>query len=51
METAIGYLSIKQTSEKGNISVRWVDVLCKAGRWSYGDWIVLGNSKGCRKAC
>ena len=26
------YLSIKQTSEKWNISVRWINGLCKAGR-------------------
>ena len=32
METAMGYLSIKQTSEKWNISVRWINDLCKAGR-------------------
>lgn len=28
----MGYLSIKQTSEKWNISVRWINDLCKAGR-------------------
>ena len=28
----MGYLSIKQTSEKGNISVRWINDFCKAGR-------------------
>ena len=32
METAMGYLSIKQTSEKWNISVRWINDLCKNGR-------------------
>ncbi len=32
LETAMGYLSIKQTSEKWNISVRWINDLCKAGR-------------------
>ena len=32
METVMGYLSIKQTSEKWNISVRWINDLCKAGR-------------------
>ncbi len=28
----MGYLSIKQTSEKWNISVRWINDLCKNGR-------------------
>ena len=28
----MGYLSIKQTSEKWNISVRWLNDLCKNGR-------------------
>ena len=32
MEAAMGYLSIKQTAEKWNISVRWINDLCKAGR-------------------
>jgi len=27
----MGYLSIKQTSEKWNISVRWINDLCKVG--------------------
>ena len=30
----MGYLSIKQTAEKWNISVRWINDLCKAGRIS-----------------
>lgn len=28
----MGYLSIKQTSEKWNISARWINDLCKGGR-------------------
>lgn len=32
MGNFMGYLSIKQTSEKWNLSVRWISDLCKAGR-------------------
>lgn len=28
----MGYLSIRQTSEKWNLSARWINDLCKAGR-------------------
>lgn len=28
----MGYLSIKQTSEKWNLSARWISDLCKDGR-------------------
>ena len=28
----MGYLSIKQTSEKWNLSARWINVLCANGR-------------------
>lgn len=28
----MGYLSIRQTSEKWNLSARWISDLCKAGR-------------------
>ena len=32
MENCMGYLSIRQTSEKWNICARWINDLCKAGR-------------------
>jgi len=32
MENFMGYLSIKQTSEKWSLSVRWINDLCKEGR-------------------
>lgn len=32
MEKSMGYLSIRQTSEKWNISVRWISDLCASGR-------------------
>ena len=32
MENFMGYLSIKQTSEKWSLSVRWINNLCKEGR-------------------
>ena len=28
----MGYLSIRQTAEKWNLSARWISDLCKAGR-------------------
>lgn len=28
----MGYISIRQTSEKWNLSDRWINDLCKAGR-------------------
>lgn len=28
----MNYLSIKQTSEKWGVSIRWINDLCKAGR-------------------
>lgn len=28
----MGYLSIKQTAEKWNLSARWINDLCKEGR-------------------
>lgn len=31
-ENCMGYLSIRQTSEKWNLSARWISDLCKAGR-------------------
>lgn len=30
----MGYLSIRQTAEKRNLSARWISDLCKAGRIS-----------------
>lgn len=30
----MGYLSIRQTSEKWNLSARWISDLCKGGRIS-----------------
>ena len=32
MEAAMGYMSIKQTSEKWNLSHRWINDLCVEGR-------------------
>lgn len=32
MENFMGYLSIKQTSEKWSLSVRWINDFCKEGR-------------------
>ena len=31
-ENCMGYLSIRQTAEKWNLSARWISDLCKAGR-------------------
>lgn len=32
MEKCMGYLSIRQISEKWNLSARWINDLCKEGR-------------------
>ena len=32
MEKCMGYLSIRQTSEKWNLSARWINDLCSDGR-------------------
>lgn len=31
-ENCMGYLSIRQTAEKWNLSARWISDLCNAGR-------------------
>lgn len=48
----MGYLSIKQTSEKWGVSRRRIQVLCSGGAypWRYKDWVVLGYSRRSRKA-
>lgn len=32
MESVMGYLSVRQTSEKWVLSVKWINDLCKVGR-------------------
>ena len=48
----MGYLSIRQTAEKWNLSARWISDLCKAGRipGATKNRFILGGFQRMRKS-